>query len=203
VRLTAIINISMIAFAFGRPDWWRNDWRLTAEWAGVYIDSFDWWVGETLPSDRYINSYLLPPSELGFRTGHHVDTCDDPNHQYGYRFYARPLDYTPHLMAIGEIDISISGWFRQYDTLPQADWENRRYIEAYVMDSDDQVIKTQCIVEYYDGTDWVYRHVHFKLPWGWYFGYYHIVIGRWDWWYSDWNLTVELCSVQITVGITY
>jgi hypothetical protein len=189
----------MVRVAFGRVDNWLTDWKLTAEWGSVEIHSFDTWVAQTVPIGMYVNEYPLPPSELGFWTGHHIDT--NQGGQYGYTFCARPLDYAP-FFGIGEIDIAISGWFRQYDTF--SDPVNRRYLDAYVINPDTmQIVKSQRILSYYDGTDWVYRHVHFKMPWAWYWHYYYVEIGRDDSWSQEWNLVAEWCTLQITVGIPY
>ncbi|MHA1483983.1 MAG: S8 family serine peptidase [Candidatus Thorarchaeota archaeon] len=182
-------NWGMVRIAIGRRDAWWADWDLTAEWADVSIHSYDDWSPDTIPSGKHINWATSHDADMG--NVYHIDTAGSSHYLYNFFAYS---DYQPYLGWY--YDIHISGWFRQYDTLPQNDWPGRRYIYFYLIDPADMtIIGGKRIIDYYDGTDWVYRRIHFKC--GLISGYPLLAIGRRDAWSSDWDLTVEWCNVQL------
>jgi subtilisin family serine protease len=195
----------MVRIAFGRVDSWTTDWQITAEWRCIHISDDNDWIGDTKPDGMHYNEFCLEPFELTYHTGYHVDTIGSS--QRGYYFWIQTLDAFWYTLWWTDVEISISGWFRQYDTLYSYLWEGRRYVNAYVINCQGEIVKTHRILEWYDGTDWEYRHVHFTVPWQSLcidpYPYYYVVFGRVDSWSSDWKLTVELCCAQITIGIPY
>jgi hypothetical protein len=183
----------MVRIAIGRRDSWSTDYKLTVEWAAdvdVY-SAHEPWTPDTIPGNKYFyfGPSTAPEAYMG-RT-FHLDTIGSS--EYGYYFHALSWSM-PYLGWL--YDIHIAGWFRQYDTLSIYNQPGRRYLNFYLIDPTTlTVIGSKRILDYYDGTDWVYRRIHFKC--GYISGNYFLAIGRRDSWSTDYSLTVEWCNVQI------
>jgi hypothetical protein len=189
----------LVRLAFGRPDWWNKDWSLVAEWADVQIKSFNYWSPKTIPDDKpyHWGSSTAPEAHMGVT--YHIDT--DFSGQSGYYFFGYVDSLSFHITSTTVI--TIRGWFRQYDTF-SGPYEylrpGRRYLKFYIIDTSfSQIAKSYRILDWYDGEDWVYRHIEFE-PTGINTGYYKFAFGRRDVWLTNWELTAEWCTVQIELG---
>jgi hypothetical protein len=184
-------NYGMVRFGIGRRDSWSDEFSLTAEWASVQISSYDTWYPDTTPEGKPYHFWdSIGGQDMG--TLYHIDTAGFAA-VYSYNFYAYS-DYQPYLGWY--YDIHITGWFRQYDTFSETKQPGRRYVDFYIIDPNTlQIIVSKRILEYYDGTDWVYRRIHYKC--GFFSGNYLLAIGRRDSWSHDFKLTAEWCNVQI------
>ena len=193
----------LVRLAFGRGDGWISDWQLTAEWADVEVYSYGNWDGKTIPTGKYVRegSSLASPAYMGptFR----VDTIGSSD--YNYVFFGYSSDtYVPLYEGV---TISVSGWFRQDDSFWESLQEGRRFLEVYILYYFGRFTWRldyhHRILDYYDGTDWAYRHITFELPQGFQAASYHIAFGRSDAWLQDWDLTAEWCNVQIQIDYPY
>jgi hypothetical protein len=169
---------------FGRADSWSSDWQLTAEWANVKVS----YIPVTLPSGKHVNGYSI---STPYGDGYHVDTSG--SRQYGYTFLAY---YPDNVVASPAGEISISGYFRQYDTFYGSLPVNRRFLRAYVLNTaGNSIITSHTVLDHGYGTGWYERAFTITgLTAG---QSYKISFGRADSWSSDWKLTAEWASVSI------
>ncbi len=192
VTITGLPAYGMVRLAVGRHNTWSRDWDLTGEWAGVDVYSFDGWSPITIPSGYQVHfgSSLAPEAHMG--TTYRVDTIGAGEQRLYY--LCGQSDF--HLTMWGEVTITVAGWFRQDDTLYPELQQGRRYLDVYVVTLGYSVVAAHRILDYYDGTDWVYRRTSFTFSSPSLTTYY-IAIGRYDPWATDWHLTGEWCNVQI------
>lgn len=192
VVITGLSEYGMVRLAIGRGDCWQKDWHLTGEWADVNVYSFSGWQDLTIPDGYQVHfgPSLAPDAYMG--TTYRVDTISTGQRLF---YFGGFTDFYPYLYPF--YTISVGGWFRQDDTFTPNLQPGRRYLDIYlVRPSDFAVVASHRILNYYDGTDWVYRQIEFAAPPD--LGVYLFLIGRYDSWSTDWHLTGEWCNVQIS-----
>ncbi|MFW9794823.1 MAG: hypothetical protein ACFFEE_11000, partial [Candidatus Thorarchaeota archaeon] len=158
------------------------------------------WNANTSPSGKYCQ-FSQFESDRGIT--YHLDTIGNGGGDYSYKFFA----YVKHDSNIhSEADaivvdangqVSIKGWFRQYDTFSSYLQPGRRKAYIYVMyaNNPETVVQSYMILDYYDGISWCYREATITgLEPG---RSVFLAIGRPDSWSYDWKLTIEWAQIQI------
>lgn len=148
----------------------------------------------TLPDDMDINGYCIDNS---YGIGYHVDTIG--SRQYGYHF----MGYSDEIVQSSNGGfLTVKGYFRQYDKFSSSLQPNRRYLNIYILLTDqDTIVQKVKILNHDDGTNWCYKEVIISdLDPN---TNYRFAFGRKDSWSHDWELTSEWAGVEVTSGFSY
>jgi len=178
-----------------RMDRTKNGWKtklLDRDLVDVYEAPGEFWYGCTIPDGHYINFYEL--EYLGLPGGH-VDQYADPD-DVGY--YMLGVSTETHVVGPSGA-LSVSGWFKMYDTFTSDLWPTRRYVRVYALDEAATTVLAE--VEVLTWTDavntWQYRddQILTGLAPG---STVSIAVGRQDAWaYNDWQLMAEWAGVEV------
>ncbi|MFW9788870.1 MAG: hypothetical protein ACFFE2_10325 [Candidatus Thorarchaeota archaeon] len=157
------------------------------------------WNANTTPYDGYCHFRQF---ESDYGITYHLDSVGSGD--YGYHFYAYikhdstiPNSQGDTILIDANGEISLRGWFKQYDTFYSYLVENRRLVYIYVMYADNPytIVRYHKILDYPDGTSWRYKEATITgLDPG---RAVYLGIGRPDHWSHDWQLTVEWAQIQI------